>query len=260
VTTETVEQGTENQTTPDPVLDPNASQEAATELTEEQKKAAYDGEKQSRVQKRIDKLTREKYEWKGRAEAAERIAAQAQPPEAPQPPKREQFKSDAEYIQASVDFGIAQKLPAIQEELQARMPVVSHGGDFQEKVGKAKAEYADFDDVIEEGDRPYPDHIGEAITSSPVGGHLLYHFAKNTADADRIFALSPIVAAREIGVIEAQILAAKAPKKSSGAPPPVKPVSSSGSVKPDPAKMTDSEWLTWRRTQKLQKVKERLGR
>ena len=63
--------------------------------------------KESRIQKRIDKLTREKYQLKGELEAMKKMQEQYTS-QAPAPatgkPSRDKFNTDEEWIEALTDY------------------------------------------------------------------------------------------------------------------------------------------------------------
>jgi hypothetical protein len=80
---------------------------------------------------------------------------------------------------------------------------------------------------------------------------LAYHLGTNLDVAERIASLSPVLAAREIALLESRLETPK-PKTVSNAPPPVKPVNG-GSVKEkdisDP-NLSDAEFNEMRRKQR----------
>ena len=59
--------------------------------------------------------------------------------------------------------------------------------------------------------------MARAIQASDIGPDVLYHLGSNPKDAARISRLDPILQAREIGKIEAQLGAAPPVKKTSNA-------------------------------------------
>ncbi len=89
---------------------------------------------------------------------------------------------------------------------------------------------------------------------SEKGPELVYHLAKNPAEAERLNAMSVRQMDREIGRLETT-LGAKAPPappaaRTTNAPPPVKPGSPASSpANTDPSKMTQPEYEAWRKGQ-----------
>lgn len=80
----------------------------------------------------------------------------------------------------------------------------------------AQEKYPDFMDTISNPDFRQSGPVADAIKSSEIGGDVAYFLAKNLDVANSLNAMSPIQAAREIGKIEAKILATPKPT-----PPPV---------------------------------------
>jgi hypothetical protein len=88
--------------------------------------------------------------------------------------------------------------------------------------------------------------MAEAIIESEKGAEVLYHLGSHPDEAKRIAMLSPLAAARELGRIEAR-LSMPAPRTTTKAPPPVKPVGASDAgVRKDPATMSQAEYEAWR--------------
>jgi hypothetical protein len=78
---------------------------------------------------------------------------------------------------------------------------------WDEQVKAAQAEFADFDTVARNPNLAVTPVMGEAITDSEVGARILQRLGGNPAEAKRIAGLSPISQVREIGRLEAAILA-----------------------------------------------------
>jgi hypothetical protein len=253
MTTDTLEQKPAEETTEQkPVETEEKSVEKPAEQTEEQKAAAEavkqtEGEhKENRVQRRIDRLTREKYELKARAEIAERLLAQqAQPTQQAQAPTREQFATEAQYIEALTDYKVreaVQKIPIPQQQVQ---PL---NAEPEEKVREINP---DYDEIMDDAaDVRVPDAAAEAMVQSPLLNHLRYYMAKNPDKAADLFRMSPASAAREVGKIEARIEADIAEKrkpvtkKPTSAKPPIEPPERTGdSGKIDKSKLTDEAWF-----------------
>lgn len=143
--------------------------------------------------------------------------------------------------------------------------------DFQSKV---RTDFPDIEDRLADiGHINLPDGMGDAIAESAIGPQILNHLADNPKDCERIAALSPSAAIREIGKLEARLEAKAqekpAPKsepkaeaeeeaepepktKPSKAPEPIKPVggkSTEVNAEPDPSKNGGKDWVDWRNRQ-----------
>lgn len=209
------------------------------------------------VQKRIDRLTRDKYRLQAELEVARRQAPQAETK--PQPsegePKADQFKSYEEYLEARAEWKAEQRVEkrlgelrekaqrqagqAEQEKLQAQ---------WEKRVADAITTYDDFEEVALSPEVPISEPMMAAILRSPKGADVAYHLGKNHDLAAQIAGLDPISAAIRIGELAAS-LSRPTPKKTTGAPPPISPVGGRASTSKDPSQMTDAEFAAWRRDQ-----------
>ena len=227
------------------VIEPIAEKppEPQTETPAEEKP-----EKKDRFQKRIDKLTREKYELKGRVETLEKMMTPAQPTD--QEPKREQYQDDLSYLAARQDFSISQKMKTIPVQQAAQQPI---------QYTNVADVYPDYEDVLEEGDNVFiPENpaLAKAITSSPNRDGIIYQLAKNPEQAKALYGTSLESAIRMIGKIEAKVEsdidAKKKPvqPKTTKAPAPINPIHPSGdAVTTDLDKMTPAEFAKYRNAQ-----------
>ena len=194
------------------------------------------------VQRRIAKAESkaERRATQAYKDALERITPQQR--EAPRntEPTRDQFASDAEWIDAKVDHKLQQR-DAGQREVQARE---SNASMYQ----KTEAIYAQaeklpgFDrDAFDE--LPLSGAMAAAITESDVAAQLMAFMATNPEEVDRIAKLSPIKQAVELGKLESKI---QQPSKISKAPPPISPIGNQGSVSPNLANASFAEYKKMR--------------
>ena len=216
----------------------------------------------NRVQKRISKLTKEKYELKARAELAEKMLMSGggnawddsySSANADQSPQREDFDSDDDYEQAAVDYRIDQRVnAAVDSKLRDREASQSWGA----KKAAATKTLVDYDEVIEESTTRLTPAMEEAILTSDIGPHVAYYLAKNVDEANGISSMSPVAAIRAIGKIEAKLTVGKGKRNVSGAPAPVKPVGGGGAgSEKDPEKMSQAEYEAWR----MRQIKKQRG-
>jgi hypothetical protein len=99
---------------------------------------------------------------------------------------------------------------------------------------------------------PISPAMAEVIRESDVSPKILRHLANNKADAARIYTLSPLAAARELGRIEAKIMATPAPeppKRVSQAPEPIKSLTPSGVTEIDLDKIPINDFMKKRNAQ-----------
>jgi hypothetical protein len=125
------------------------------------------------------------------------------------------------------------------------------------RVAETEKKHPDFKEVMGEADvRTHKDVITYLSASEHIG-EVSYYLAKNPEFLARINALHPLKAIAEIGKLEAtfekpaKVEETKAANVAqSGAPPPIKPLSSAASVNTnvDPAKMTYKELRAYERS------------
>lgn len=178
------------------------------------------------VQNRIDELTRARREaereaeyWKARAQPA----APAKAAEANQPPVRENFESDDQYIEAMADYKVDQKLSQREAQQKVVQEQTSKAETWQSKMDAARAEIQDFDAIMEGADFPVANHVAELIMEHDHGPKLMHHFAQNPAEVEKLNAMSPAKAAFELGKLATKFDAA--PDTASSKPAAAAPVS-----------------------------------
>ena len=214
------------------------------------------------VQKRIDRLTREKYQLQAQLEVLR------QPQQAPQQrtqeatasaPKLENFASIEDYIDAMADHKATQKAEEVFRKRDAEQTASKQREEssrvrdgFTKQMDDARAAYDDFDDVVDNPDLPISQAMAEAIMRTKGGADVAYYLGKNPAEAVRLANLDPFSAAVEIGRIAATVVRPQA-RKASNAPPPIQPVGTRASPVTDPDKMSAEEWMKWRNGQVTKK-------
>ncbi len=101
---------------------------------------------------------------------------------------------------------------------------------------------------------PISNAMAEVIRESEVSPKILRHLANNKAEATRIYALSPLAAARELGRIEAKIMATpvpEPPKRVSQAPEPIKSLTPTGVTEIDLDKIPIDDFMKKRNAQQF---------
>ena len=176
-------------------------------------------------------------------------------------PKPEDYKTNAEYIDAMVEYKYAEKERAEQERRNNEAQAQAQAA-FIDRLNTARKEIPDFDEVVGDADVDVVPHIASYIAESELGPKLGYHFAKHPEELERISKLSPIRGIAELGKLETRLESksgAKAepakdaePVKVSQAPSPITPVDASAKsvVQKDPAKMTFQELREYDRQQR----------
>ena len=230
--------------TPAPESEATAATEPVETTTPEEQ------EPKTFTQEELDRIIaaeKAKVERKVKRELAQQAQEAQQRPATPEAPRPDQFRTTEEYIEAVAEYKAEQKF-AEREARQQRTQVDSTYAEREEAV---RDKYNDFEDVAYNPDLTISTIMAEAIKESDIGPEIAYHLGKNPKEAKRIFALSPLAQAREIGKIEASLTSAPpAVKKTSSAPEPIKPVGSRSTTPKydttDPRStgaMSTSEWI-----------------
>lgn len=231
---------TEDQAVPEleavPPTDEQAQQPAAvssepgTEQPAQQSDATQqDKPKNDWVQRRIDQLTREKFEERRQREALEAQLRQYQAPADQQPGQK----------------------PMTADEIRAEAMRLIQQERFDEACNKTfeagKKDYPDFEKSL----RTFgmlggaPQEFLEAITSMEGGHKVIHHLGSNPEEAERVLSLSPLRMAMELTRIEAQV--SKAAPPVSKAPPPISPVGGRAAP-PEPSEFgSTEEYVAWRK-------------
>ena len=223
------------------------------------------------VQKRLDEITKEKYEWKREAEYWREVAMAGKPADKQASsagevteegiavsgkPKPDDYDDYNEYVDAVTDWKIQDReTKAILKAQESRQQ-----SEFQQKqesfnvaIAASKAKHADYDDIMESAKSiPCPQSMRAAIMDSQDGGEILYYLAKNPAEASRISQLSVLSQAREIGRIEHRLatpVKPPEPRRITNTGEPIKTVSGAGVTEKDPGKMSMEDYARWRLAQ-----------
>ena len=135
-------------------------------------------------------------------------------------PQIDQFESTEAYAEA-LAYKRAEELIAQRELQRQQTEVVEAYHDREEEV---RAKYTDFDQVAYNPNLRITIEMAQTIQSSDIGPELAYHLGTNPKEAERISRLTPLAQAREIGRLEAKLIAEPVTKKVSSAPAPIAPV------------------------------------
>lgn len=230
-----------------------AKPEAVEETQEKPARTFTQEELDAAISKR---LAREQRKWE--REHAARTAV-AQVPQAPKElPPADQFESPEAYVEA-LAAKKAEELVSKREQAQRQRELVSA---YENRVEAALERYPDFEQVAYSQNHPVTDIMAEAIQASEAGPDIAYWLGSNPKEAVRISRLSPTLQAKEIGVIEAKLVAAPPEKKTTSAPAPITPVTARATGAPtydttDPRSvksMSTSEWIEAERQRQIRKL------
>lgn len=196
----------------------------AEEPKEQEKEAVQLDKKEGKLNKRFSELTEQRRVAEARAEAAEKKAADLEAKLNPQPkkdedaePRKEDFTDPFDYAKALADHSVkkalkeSEKKAVEKEATEARDKTIKSFRERQEVFAK---ETKDYTEKVEAAEVVVSNQVREMILESDVGPQILYHFAENPKEAERIGQMSVDGAARAIGRLEARLEGAKSASKS----------------------------------------------
>ena len=250
---------------------------ASAENTDKDKKEVKEDDLKDPVEKRIGKLTKKwrttererDFERAKRLEAeAELAKLKSQIPSADKP-KREDFEDDEEFLEALTDWKVESKLKTHSEvvtkkigedaEKQAAAEIEQ---ELEEISEKGQDKYEDYSTVVFDKDLVLTQGMVETALLTDIAEDILYYLGKNPDISAAIGEMPALRAAKEIGKIEARLVAEKkkpdekkadppAPaKKLTQTPEPIDPVRSTGAIDKDPSQMSAKEYRAWREKSK----------
>ena len=207
------------------------------------------------------RLAREQRKWE--REQAQRLAEQ-QARHQPADLVPEQFETYEDYADALAERKAEELLARREAEHQQRALLDA----YHDREEAARDKYDDFEMVAYNPELPVTEAMAQAIQASEIGPDVLYHLGTNPKEAARISRLNPILQAREIGKIEAQLGAAPPVKRTSNAPAPIAPVTARTTGSPafdttDPRStksMSTSEWIEAERLRQIKKYEAQRNR
>jgi hypothetical protein len=212
---------------------------------------------QDDLDKVIDKrLRKARKSW----EREQVLKAQSAPAEPVALPSRDE---DPEAYAEALAERKATELLARREAEREQMALLEA---YHEREEAARDKYDDFEQVAYNNALPITTVMAQTIQASELGPDIAYFLGSNPKEAERISRLPQFLQAKEIGKIEAKMADSPAPvKKTTSAPPPIKPVTAKGTGAPvydttDPrsiAAMSASEWIERERQRQIKQWEAR---
>lgn len=249
----------EEQTTATPEGSESAPESTEVETTKpEEPKAETDEQRKSKFQRRIERknadLAAERMRSQMLQERLERLEAQANPRQRDDAvPTLDKFDNFEDYMAARVAYEaekvVETRLSRVQQQEAARKAQEAQTkviSSWQEKQAAAADKYPDFEEVVSESDAPVTPSMSQAIVESDVGADIAYYLAQHPDEAKAIANLSPIRQIAAIGRLEEKVIKPP-PRKTTEAPPPIKPAGSKSQTDKDPSEMSAAEFAAWRK-------------
>jgi len=241
---------------PVPAASPEAKQEAPQAPAPEEESAESIAKREAmRARRKTEKAWRAKAEAEGRAELYRKELESLKTPKPVEgKPTLAQYEFDPEkYAEAMAEFAKTQTTKELQAKANEQASKQYREGlvtRWEDKVDAAQSKYPDWAEIV--GELAPDSSFTAAIMDCDNADDVAYHLGKNPAEATRIAQLPPLSQVREIGKIEAKLLAeppkAKTPSK---APAPITPLSGTAPVVSEKplASDSDEEWIRKRRLQ-----------
>ena len=212
-------------------------------------------------QSELDEIVSKRLARERRVLEREFLRRQEQPPAPQAPVTPEQFESSEAYVDALAEQRANEKLARREAEAQRTSMLEAH----EDRAERAREKYADFDAVVENPLLPVSTAMAETLMASEISDEIAYFLGTNPNEAKRIHALPPLLQAREIGKLEAKLIAEPPAKKTSSAPAPITPVRSPGGHgkvfdTTDPRSvdaMSTSEWIEAENRRVMRKAEAR---
>ena len=206
------------------------------------------------VKKRIDKLTRQKYEAIAEVNRlkAEFEALKAQNAPKSVEPQMSDFDTLDDYVEALAEYKYQNNMLSQQEKYAERAREQRVAREWTDKLEKVRAVAPDFDEAFKNvAEITFAQSTLDAVAGHEKGAEIAYLLGKDPVKAYQIASLPPMQQLMAIGEIAAKTNLTR-PKTVTNAPPPVKPVSGKSSIV-DPNNMSMKEWIEHRNKQLRQK-------
>jgi len=173
-------------------------------------------------------------------------------------PSADQFESTEAYADALAE----QKALRLVEQRERAREQETISEAYFDREEQALGKYDDFKQVAYNPNLTITGEMAETIRASDAGPDVLYHLGSNPAEAARISRLSPLMQAKEIGRIEANLASSPPVKRTTSAPPPLSPVTPRSNGTPaydttDPraiAAMSTSDWIAADRLRQMKRA------
>lgn len=240
-------------------------------------------EKEPWYKRRINELTRDKHEARRQAERLEKVLEQQEallrqiaPQNAPQaaqglvPPNPDDYvggQFDPRYMQDMMQYTReSAKLEALeavkreQQETMQRQAIMQQQQRLETAEAAARAKYQDYDMVIEsitaDPRLAQNETIRQALLGLENGPDIAYQLGRNLDVAYEIANMNPIQAGMRLAE-----LINRAPRKTSNAPQPIRPLTATGGTpgnSKDYSDMSTAEYIAARNAEELARRQARM--
>ena len=181
-------------------------------------------------------------------------------------PKSSDFATWDEFEDAKAEYLIARAEERFAKKYTENLQKVNTDKTeetFQERIAEAAEKNPLITDILADKTMPISPAMAEIIKASDVAADMLVYLHDNRKEALRIRGLSPILAAKEMGRIEATLTSTPKPpppKKVSQAPAPIKTVTGNGSPAVDENSLPIEDWIARRNATQFPSGKKTIRR
>lgn len=233
---------------------PPASPEEGEEFEGTPQEKARDRRLENRFRRLTDRLRakdREIAELRGELTAVVQMVRPA-PPEPPSGrPRRETYADDDAYLDALIDWKTTTQTPSVPTGPPVPAEVAPQQA-YLTRLGEAKKQYADFDEVVESTEVRVSDAVRDALLESEHGPALVYFLAQHADEAQRLNSLNAVALGRALARLEGQMTAPPPPTTRTPnvqPPSPLRPVSGGIApvAPPEPDKLSFRDYKEARR-------------
>lgn len=207
------------------------------------------------VQKRIDKLTQQRYEREARIRELEaKIAESERQAQESQPePDPTQFDTWEKYLDAKVKHEADKRIREIEGQRTIQQKNAERLARFNERAATVRQQNPDFDAVLQSAATGVSDVVMETILDEDDGPSVALYLARNPTELYRLNAMNERQQVLELGRISARLSAKMPERKVTNAPPPPPAVKAAGGTQKSVSDMTDKEYREFRRRQDAQR-------
>ncbi len=224
------------------------------------------------VEERIGKITAKTYKaeaerdlYRQRLEALENAKKEPVAPKVDfteSEPQEHDFDDYTSYVKSVASWQFRKEraeyeAKSVQRDVQNRVAKLE--SDFKTRAEQSKilVEHPDFYERISYINVT-PD-LQEVLLTSEYGPQLALHLASNPELMRELNTVSPVVAAKKLGIIEAKISTNITKKKVSSAPDPLSPVNTDTAVKTEDNPKDINDWMKKRKERELAKITQKVN-
>lgn len=230
-------------------------QETAPVETDEQKDERERDEKGRFVQRRINELTRARYEAQRERDAMrqELESLRQQVEYSRQPPPPDPNDDPIAYVrhlaqEEARQFVNAERGQWQQQQEQARFQSIAN--EYAQREQAYAASHADYSEAVDTfvqiiGPDPV---LAEVLMTSEHGPQVAHYLGTHVDEAVKVAQMPPHLRIAHVARLEARLSAPK-PKPVTAAPAPAPTVGGGSVASKDPSRMSTEEWMAWRNSQ-----------